>query len=368
MFRTSNWLAICALPLLLLAPGAAQAGNNAAFVSQTIYSYKMFPEETYSMIVRMKNTGTTTWTATGRYRLGSQNPQDNATWGLSRVELPAGLQVLPGGSVNFSFIIKAPATLGAYNMQWQMVQDGVAWFGAKTTNQTLTVGYPGETKACAADEFDMLDWMTMDPDLRSNWSMTGTHILSSQVWPDKFWWVKHNPGNIWDTWLYDDNRIYWYLTEMDGQTYSQFGMTEPGWGDRAHSDDFKRAATSFNFPAVNRCQKVGSAYTVSDSRYVVHLDCQARDVRNLGVVQYSLAGPDTDPNLAGDLKRDWPNMKFLRLTQEYQCGTQRCADVWYLSRRYGLVKWVGTQNGVAFGTSVFNSYINQAPAPVFPCF
>jgi RHS repeat-associated protein len=80
---------------------------------------------------------TARWTAGSLYRLGSQNPQDNTTWGLLRVELPNS--VAPGASVTFSFNVTAPATVGTYNFQWRMVQDNVEWFGAYTTNAAVSV-------------------------------------------------------------------------------------------------------------------------------------------------------------------------------------------------------------------------------------
>jgi hypothetical protein len=65
------------------------------------------------------------------YRLGSQNPQDNTIWGLGRVNL-SGDSVSPGTTTAFSFVVTAPSSPGSYNFQWQMVQDAVEWFGAKT--------------------------------------------------------------------------------------------------------------------------------------------------------------------------------------------------------------------------------------------
>ncbi|MDD4988722.1 MAG: hypothetical protein PHS68_07505, partial [Candidatus Izemoplasmatales bacterium] len=35
--------------------------------------------------------------------------------------------------------VKAPATPGTYNFQWQMVQDGVEWLGDKTPNVVVAV-------------------------------------------------------------------------------------------------------------------------------------------------------------------------------------------------------------------------------------
>src|SRR5207249_1025197 len=113
--------------------------NDASFVSQSVPSV-MTPGQTYAVSVTMQNTGGTTWSAGAAYRLGSQNPQDNTTWGTSRVSLPGGSSVAPGANVTFSFNVTAPATAGTYNFQWRMVQDGVEWFGALSANAAVRVG------------------------------------------------------------------------------------------------------------------------------------------------------------------------------------------------------------------------------------
>ena len=94
--------------------------------------------QSYSVSVTMYNSGTTTWTS-DTYRLGSQNPQDNYTWGTNRVYLPAGTTVPPGYSYTFYFTVTAPAAVGYYNFQWRMVQDGVEWFGDYTPNVLVNV-------------------------------------------------------------------------------------------------------------------------------------------------------------------------------------------------------------------------------------
>jgi len=93
----------------------------------------------------MKNTGTTVWTPPSQntynpFRLGAQNPQDNTNWGFNRVDL--GGAVAPGSQYTFSFTITAPSTAGVYNFQWEMVQDGVTWFGDFSPNIQVTVGNP----------------------------------------------------------------------------------------------------------------------------------------------------------------------------------------------------------------------------------
>jgi Ig-like domain from next to BRCA1 gene len=113
--------------------------SDAAFVSQSVTA-SMVTGQTYSVSVTMSNTGTTTWTPAANYRLGSQNPQDNSTWGMNRVNLAS--EVAPGAQATFTFTVTAPATPGTYNFQWRMVQDGVAWFGASTVNVAVTVSQP----------------------------------------------------------------------------------------------------------------------------------------------------------------------------------------------------------------------------------
>ena len=113
------------------------AARAAAFVEQTVPA-EMVTDQNYTVSLRMRNTGTTKWTAAEQYRVGSVNPVDNDVWGFRRVGLPA--DVAPGAEVTFSFALKAPRTPGQYNFQWRMVQDGVEWFGEETPNVLITVG------------------------------------------------------------------------------------------------------------------------------------------------------------------------------------------------------------------------------------
>jgi len=113
------------------------APDDAAFVSQSVPAI-MVPGQTYSVSVTLQNTGASTWSPSAHHRLGSQNPQDNILWGLSRVELPG--PVAPGATVTIPFTIVAPAA-GVHNFQWRMLHE-TAWFGAVTQNAPVTVGTP----------------------------------------------------------------------------------------------------------------------------------------------------------------------------------------------------------------------------------
>src|SRR5262249_1482082 len=113
--------------------------DNAAFVSQSVPA-NMVAGQRYNVSVTLQNNGGTAWTA-GAYSLGAQNPQDNTLWtGSARVALSA--PVAPGGSATFNFTVTAPSTPGGYALQWRMVHEGAAWFGAVTPSLTVTVSPP----------------------------------------------------------------------------------------------------------------------------------------------------------------------------------------------------------------------------------
>jgi len=90
-----------------------------------------------SVAVDATNTGSTTWTPSSGYRLGSQAPQDNTNWGTNRVELPAG-PVDPGQSARFAFPITA-AGAGGVGFAWEMVRENVHWFGHPCPTVTLDI-------------------------------------------------------------------------------------------------------------------------------------------------------------------------------------------------------------------------------------
>lgn len=123
-------------------PTPPQGTNDATFVSQSVPA-TMAAGGSYSVSVTMKNTGSTPWTAPRLYRLGSQSPPDNSTWGMTRVYLTS--DVLPGANATFNFSVIAPPGMPArpsgggthYAFQWRMVQDGVAWFGDAGPNTDI---------------------------------------------------------------------------------------------------------------------------------------------------------------------------------------------------------------------------------------
>ena len=104
--------------------------NDAYFISQTAPEV-MEPGQTQSVTVTMENTGISTWTRQGLFRLGSQTTNDIDVWSIKRVDVPT--DVLPGERVTFRFNITAPnKEIGSgrtYFFQWRMLQEFVEWFG-----------------------------------------------------------------------------------------------------------------------------------------------------------------------------------------------------------------------------------------------
>jgi uncharacterized membrane protein len=129
-------------PTATRTPTRTSTGGPAAlaalYVSASVPT-SMTAGQQYSVSVTMRNTGTTPWTAAALVRLGAINPHDNFTWGMNRVGLAGADSIGPNQQKTFSWTVTAPATAGTYNFQWRMVQDGVTWFGAESTNVVVQV-------------------------------------------------------------------------------------------------------------------------------------------------------------------------------------------------------------------------------------
>ena len=139
-----------AVSLVFTIEVAGRARDDASFVSYTGVPSRMAAGSSATVTVRMQNTGTTTWTSADGYQLGSQRPQDNVTWGLSRVSLPSA--VAPNGTVDFTFAITAPARVKGHNFRWRMLRGADGWFGDKTELVAIEVEDPSFGDATISDQ------------------------------------------------------------------------------------------------------------------------------------------------------------------------------------------------------------------------
>ncbi|MEX2436719.1 MAG: NBR1-Ig-like domain-containing protein, partial [Candidatus Paceibacterota bacterium] len=118
---------------------------DSAFISQNVPK-QVEPGETFEVSIRMRNTGDISWTQSERFRLGSQNPRDNNTWGVTREVVSRTIN--PNKDNTFNFDVTAPSSPGTYNFQWRMVQERVAWFGDLTNNVRIKVQSEEQVNFC----------------------------------------------------------------------------------------------------------------------------------------------------------------------------------------------------------------------------
>jgi hypothetical protein len=138
----------------------ARVARDAQFLAQSVPTTMAAGHE-YSASLTIKNVGTATWSPVSAtcpgYRVGSQNPASNTTWGplMSRVNLTAPGGVLAAnGVVTQEFTVTAPASPGTYAFQWRMIEECVSWFGDVSPNTMVTVVQSWTD----ADADDLLEW------------------------------------------------------------------------------------------------------------------------------------------------------------------------------------------------------------------
>lgn len=226
-------------------------------------------------------------------------------------------------------------------------------FGATPANAETTI-------SCPAGTYDMLDWMTLDSNLRGSYHMaSNANPLYTNMGSGKFYWTKGGNGSPWDIQLFDNNYIYLWITE--------YNWTNP--------QTFKKFANNTNMPLVPRCAKAGfpgSTIKIPNTSYQTYSDCSHYTTQTLLQGINQVWGPYY-VSLGGMLPN---NLKVLVASYRYNCnsGYGNCGDKeeYYLAQRYGLVQWV--HYSLINGTyqmkqrTVFNQLVSGTTTPSFPCF
>jgi len=234
--------------------------------------------------------------------------------------------------------------------------------GSGASSSSPSTPSAGATMQCGPGEYDMLDWATLDPDLAAGFHMEGNaNPLYTVVQNDKFYWIKSATGYPWDIQLTDKNNIYLWVTEQD-------------WND-PHT--FKKSDKNTNMPLTSRCAKggqsqPGTSIKSKDTSFDTVNRCATTTVSNLGTMVNDVWGP-FKMSFGGDLPA---NMDTLIVSYRYDCDANygNCADreQFYLSQRYGLVRWDHGKliNGqyVLDNFTVYNKLVaGGPPTPIFPC-
>src|SRR5215472_15189788 len=223
----------------------------------------------------------------------------------------------------------------------------------------------GETTiSCPPGMYDMLDWMTLDSDLRGTYHLEGTsNPIYTIVDPATFYWVKGGLGYPWDIQLYDNKYIYLWITELS--------FTVP--------QSYKKFTDNTNLPLVPRCATAGmpgSTIKVSNTNYDLHTNCSNTCSVTLGLQNSinQVLGPYSF-TFGGDLPS---NLKTLVISYRYDCNSSYTVcnnkEEYYVAQRYGLVQWVdyvwipATRSYAQLQKTIFNKLVVGVVTPYFPCF
>lgn len=124
------------------------------------------PNANFEGRVVLLNTGDETWVprdpngqnnGENGFRLGSDNPEENLTWGPNkRFDLSA--PVPQGGIATFDLNLTAPATVGYREIDWRMLQEQVTWFAnAPRIWNGIQVGTALAYSKCAVPDYNAND-------------------------------------------------------------------------------------------------------------------------------------------------------------------------------------------------------------------
>jgi hypothetical protein len=220
------------------------------------------------------------------------------------------------------------------------------------------------TMNCPLGTYDMLDWMTLDSDLRGTYHLEGTsNPIYTIMESGKFYWVKGGAGYPWDIQLYDNKYIYLWITELS--------WTVP--------QSYKKFTNNTNLPLVPRCATAGSpgsTIKIANTNYDLHTNCSNTCSVTLGL-QNSINevwGPYS-MSFGGSLPGNLPT---LVISYRYNCDSayQICLDKeeYYVTQRYGLVQWThyvwipATKAYAQLQKTILNQLMVGVVTPYFPCF
>ncbi len=257
----------------------------------------------YAAKVSMKNTGASTWSKAGGYKLGAVGDSDPLKAGDTRVWLPDGVTVPPGGVHQFEIPLVAPGAAGTYTTDWQMVREGIRWFGGiakkdvqvqcaagvdpSTMAKKLLMGYQGWFY-CPGDGSPVDGWV--------HWFRSQTPAAQNatfDLWPD--------------------------LSELDADELFATDMTSKAGGPaRLYSAwNPKTVARHFKWMAdagIDGVLLQRFASELGDPRFLAVRDQVTRNVRagaeahgRVWAIEYDISGM-SEATMVDVLKADWAHL------------------------------------------------------------
>jgi hypothetical protein len=256
-----------------------------------------------SATLTVKNTGSSTWTRAGEYKLGAVGDKDAFDPDL-RVYLKDGDSVAPGSTYDFSVPMRAPASGGVITTSWRMVHELVAWFGG-TASHDVNVACSGSGETA----FENAKIYNSPPDTAS-WPVT-TQITQLDIRPDGVsiaFSKKDGPGRWPDVtppgWDGPIQYTLWLALNINGQWYAS-GIVQFWYGLDASGGDVTRdnqIAKNWEYdarwgpsaghqPAPG--EAVGFLVTAGNARGVFDASQSVRERSNMVIVPFPAASPAT---------------------------------------------------------------------------
>lgn len=162
---------------------------NASYAGGTFPS-RIRPGERLTAVLRFNNTGGTTWSPSGSHpvRLGTQNPRDRSSpfftsgsWIAPNRPANIGATTNPGGQGTFTFVLTGPRSYGTYTEAYQLVQEGVTWFGP-----------------VVSFSIQVVPWDIVIDDTSPNFSVSGTWqyaTMATDKYGPSYYWTSTSPSS-----------------------------------------------------------------------------------------------------------------------------------------------------------------------------
>jgi hypothetical protein len=199
-----------------------------ATIQEIVFPAALSCGQTATAAVSVRNTGTATWTRAGGYKLGTVDDADPFYTRDTRVWLSDEVTVTTGQVWTFELELLAPETAGSYTTDWQMVREGIHWFGDTMTHE-IEVSCEEPAAPSGPPDLDEVIWLhsdisgwpqtsvlssvtqsgseiCMDYDMADSWpiyDLRGTDVVANPwifIWQDGAWygatWEWMRPGQI----------------------------------------------------------------------------------------------------------------------------------------------------------------------------
>lgn len=137
-FYSKLSLIVCLIVLLVFSVGVQASSDDQSSVVLQLVPDEVSIGETFSALIQMKNTGSTTWSRDQGFHL---MVVDSAVWGIDKLEIEPGRYVAPGEAITFKASLIAPRLSGEHRLQWQM-RHKKNNFGEITSPVKVRVGRP----------------------------------------------------------------------------------------------------------------------------------------------------------------------------------------------------------------------------------